>query len=107
MCGRCLSDGLLPRHVRHPHNQGHPSVHHGCVELRREGPSCGIGAATALTLAEQGFRVVVNHRDSGPQAEDVLASRLAPPHRLFIGSTAARILRVLQVPIVVIPGEEK
>ena len=74
--------------------------------------------------------MVVNQRDSGPQAEDVLASisaaggverldwkdgdllilgssRLAPPHRLFIGSTAARILRVLQIPIVVTPGEEE
>jgi nucleotide-binding universal stress UspA family protein len=35
------------------------------------------------------------------------SSRLAPPRRLFIGSTAARILRVLQVPIVVIPGEDE
>jgi nucleotide-binding universal stress UspA family protein len=35
------------------------------------------------------------------------SSRLAPPRRLFIGSTAARILRVLEVPIVVIPGEEQ
>jgi nucleotide-binding universal stress UspA family protein len=35
------------------------------------------------------------------------SSRLAPPRRLFIGSTAARILRVLQIPIVVTPGEEK
>ena len=34
------------------------------------------------------------------------SSRLAPPRRLFIGSTAARILRVLQVPIVVTPGED-
>jgi nucleotide-binding universal stress UspA family protein len=34
------------------------------------------------------------------------SSRLAPPRRLFIGSTAARILRVLQVPMVVTPGEE-
>jgi nucleotide-binding universal stress UspA family protein len=34
------------------------------------------------------------------------SSRLAPPRRLFIGSTAARILRVLEVPIVVTPGEE-
>lgn len=33
------------------------------------------------------------------------SSRLAPPRRLFIGSTAARILRVLQVPMVVTPGE--
>lgn len=35
------------------------------------------------------------------------SSRLAPPRRLFIGSTAARILRVLQVPMVVTPGEEE
>jgi nucleotide-binding universal stress UspA family protein len=35
------------------------------------------------------------------------SSRLAPPRRLFIGSTAARILRVLQVPIVVTPGEDE
>lgn len=34
------------------------------------------------------------------------SSRLAPPRRLFIGSTAARILRHLQVPIVVTPGED-
>jgi nucleotide-binding universal stress UspA family protein len=35
------------------------------------------------------------------------SSRLAPPRRLFIGSTAARILRVLQMPIIVTPGEEE
>jgi hypothetical protein len=29
-----------------------------------------------------------------------------PARRLFIGSTAARILRVLHVPIVATPGEE-
>jgi NAD(P)-dependent dehydrogenase (short-subunit alcohol dehydrogenase family) len=29
--------------------------------------SRGIGAATARVLAERGFRVVVNHRASGPQ----------------------------------------
>ena len=34
------------------------------------------------------------------------SSRLAPPRRLFIGSTAAKILRVLEVPIMVTPGEE-
>lgn len=34
------------------------------------------------------------------------SSRLAPPRRLLIGSTAAKILRVLRVPIVVTPGEE-
>lgn len=34
------------------------------------------------------------------------SSRLAPPRRLFIGSTAARILRHLDIPIIVTPGEE-
>lgn len=34
------------------------------------------------------------------------SSRLAPPRRLFIGSTAARILRHLDIPIVVTPGEQ-
>lgn len=34
------------------------------------------------------------------------SSRLAQPRRLFLGSTAAKMLRVLQVPMVVIPKEE-
>jgi 3-oxoacyl-[acyl-carrier protein] reductase len=38
------------------------------------GASRGIGAATALALAEQGYRVVVNHRASAPQAEEVVAT---------------------------------
>jgi 3-oxoacyl-[acyl-carrier protein] reductase len=38
------------------------------------GVSRGIGAATALVLAERGFRVVVNHRASAPQAEEVVAA---------------------------------
>jgi 3-oxoacyl-[acyl-carrier protein] reductase len=38
------------------------------------GASRGIGAATALVLAKQGFRVVVNHRASAPQAGEVVAS---------------------------------
>ncbi len=37
------------------------------------GASRGIGAATARVLAERGFRVVVNHRASGPQAGEVVA----------------------------------
>ncbi len=37
------------------------------------GASRGSGAATARVLAERGFRVVVNHRASGPQAEEVVA----------------------------------
>jgi 3-oxoacyl-[acyl-carrier protein] reductase len=38
------------------------------------GASRGIGAATAVVLAERGFRVVVNHRASAPQAEEVVAA---------------------------------
>ncbi len=37
------------------------------------GASRGIGAATARVLAERGFRVVVNHRSSGPEAKEVVA----------------------------------
>jgi 3-oxoacyl-[acyl-carrier protein] reductase len=38
------------------------------------GASRGIGAATALALAGHGYRVVVNHRASAPQAEKVVAT---------------------------------
>ena len=38
------------------------------------GASRGVGAATALVLAEHGYRVVVNHRASAPQAEKVVAT---------------------------------
>ncbi len=38
------------------------------------GASRGIGAATALTLVKQGYRVVVNYRASATQAEDVVAT---------------------------------
>ena len=38
------------------------------------GASRGIGAATALVLAERRFRVVVNHRASAPQADEVVAA---------------------------------
>jgi NAD(P)-dependent dehydrogenase (short-subunit alcohol dehydrogenase family) len=38
------------------------------------GASRGIGAATALVLAERGVRVVVNHRASVAQAEEVVAA---------------------------------
>jgi NAD(P)-dependent dehydrogenase (short-subunit alcohol dehydrogenase family) len=37
------------------------------------GASRGIGAATARVLAERGFAVVVNHRASAPEAEEVVA----------------------------------
>src|SRR5690242_20248816 len=38
------------------------------------GASRGIGAATALTLAENGFRVVVNYRSSAEEADEVVRS---------------------------------
>ena len=38
------------------------------------GASRGIGAATALMLAKHGYGVVVNHRASVPQAEEVVAT---------------------------------
>ena len=38
------------------------------------GASRGIGAATASVLAHHGYRVVVNHRTSAPQAEKVVAT---------------------------------
>ncbi len=38
------------------------------------GASRGIGAATARVLAGRGFRVVVNHRASAPEAEEVVAA---------------------------------
>ena len=36
------------------------------------GASRGIGAATALVLAERGYRVVVNYRSSAEQADEVV-----------------------------------
>src|SRR6202020_364210 len=38
------------------------------------GASRGIGAATALLLAQRGFRVVVNYRSSAAEAEQVVAA---------------------------------
>jgi NAD(P)-dependent dehydrogenase (short-subunit alcohol dehydrogenase family) len=38
------------------------------------GASRGIGAATALVLAKQGYRVVVNYRASARQAEEIVAT---------------------------------
>lgn len=41
------------------------------------GASRGIGAATALTLAEQGFRVVVNYRSSSAEADEAVGAATA------------------------------
>ena len=44
------------------------------------GASRGIGAATALVLAEQGFRVVVNYGSSAEQADEVVRAATALRH---------------------------
>jgi NAD(P)-dependent dehydrogenase (short-subunit alcohol dehydrogenase family) len=41
------------------------------------GASRGIGAATSSVLAERGFRVVVNHRNSAEQADEVVSAVVA------------------------------
>jgi len=41
------------------------------------GASRGIGAATAMVLAEQGFRVVVNYRSSAEEADEVVRAAIA------------------------------
>jgi NAD(P)-dependent dehydrogenase (short-subunit alcohol dehydrogenase family) len=41
------------------------------------GASRGIGAATALVLAQRGFRVVVNYRSSAEQADEVVQAATA------------------------------
>ncbi|NDV10632.1 SDR family NAD(P)-dependent oxidoreductase, partial [Rhodococcus sp. IEGM 248] len=41
------------------------------------GASRGIGAATALVLAERGFRVVVNYRSSAEEADEVVQAATA------------------------------
>ncbi|OBH03939.1 MULTISPECIES: SDR family NAD(P)-dependent oxidoreductase [unclassified Mycobacterium] len=41
------------------------------------GASRGIGAATAIALAEKGFRVVINYRSSAEEAEEVVRSATA------------------------------
>jgi NAD(P)-dependent dehydrogenase (short-subunit alcohol dehydrogenase family) len=41
------------------------------------GASRGIGAASALVLARQGFRVVVNYRSSAEEADEVVQSAIA------------------------------
>jgi 3-oxoacyl-[acyl-carrier protein] reductase len=38
------------------------------------GASRGVGAAAALALAKHGYRVVVNHRASAAQGEEVVAT---------------------------------
>jgi 3-oxoacyl-[acyl-carrier protein] reductase len=45
------------------------------------GASRGIGAATALLLAQQGFRVVVNYRSSAGEADEVVGPRPRPVQR--------------------------
>lgn len=47
------------------------------------GGSRGIGAATARRLAQAGARIVITHRDSAEQAEQVLATLPGKAHRVI------------------------
>lgn len=74
----------------------------------------------AKSYLPEGFAVTATVVD-GSTVEDAVArldwrdgdlimvgsSRLAAPRRLFLGSTAAKMLRVLDVPIVVVPRSER
>ena len=53
------------------------------------GANRGIGAATALVLAERGFRVVVNHWASVPQAA-MSPSRSADVADTLVGKAVSR-----------------
>lgn len=60
---------------------------HGSVALVTGG-SRGIGAATASVLAEAGARVVITHRDSAADAEEVCASLAGEGHRVIQASAS-------------------
>ena len=75
--------------------------------------------ATATASLPEGFPVSVVVADGNTVEEAVEkldwrdgdlimvgSSRLAQPRRLFLGSTAAKMLRVLNVPLVVVPRQE-
>ena len=53
------------------------------------GASRGIGAATALIVVERGFRMVVNHRASAPQAA-MSPSRSAEVADTVVGKAVSR-----------------
>ena len=84
------------------------------VEVAREKAGAAIESAKASLPSDLEVTTEVVEGASVEEAVEKLtwrdgdllmlgSSRLAPPRRLFIGSTAARILRVLDVPIVVTP----
>ena len=52
------------------------------------GGSRGIGAATARVFAEAGARVIITHRDSAEDAEEVCASMPGEGHRVIQASAA-------------------
>jgi nucleotide-binding universal stress UspA family protein len=74
---------------------------------------------TAKSSLPQGFPVTASDVE-GPTVEDAVrklewhdgdlimvgSSRLGAPRRLFLGSTAAKMLRVLDVPMMVVPRDQ-
>jgi NAD(P)-dependent dehydrogenase (short-subunit alcohol dehydrogenase family) len=58
------------------------------------GASRGIGAATALLLAQQGFRVVVNYRSSAGEADEVVGAATADDVKAMFEETERRWGRV-------------
>lgn len=85
------------------------------IEAAREHAHAALESAKAALPADADVTAVVADGATVESAVEGLdwkdgdllmlgSSRLAPPRRLFIGSVAARILRALQIPMVVTPG---
>lgn len=61
-------------------------------------------AAEAVVARGEGIEDAVTHLSWDPSEVAVVgSSRLAQPKRLFLGSTAAKMLRALPVPLIVVP----
>ena len=90
------------RHRRHPHRRVHrrPAT---CSP--RRGPNCPRAWRPRSSVAEgDSIEDAVAHLDWQPgEVLLVGSSRLAQPRRLFLGSTAAKMLHEVPVPMIVVP----